>query len=48
MKDKKIKNFLIRTPETVSLPRKHCRLTVKLQVQAGGASSLMTEMKEIL
>jgi len=28
------------------LPRKHCKLTIKLQVQAGGSSSLITEMKE--
>jgi len=32
MKDKKIKNFLMRTPETASLPREHCSLTVKLQL----------------
>jgi len=38
-----IENFLIRTPKTVSLPREFCRLTFKLLVQAGGASSLMTE-----
>jgi len=46
MTEKKIKNFLMRTPETASLPREHCKLKVKLQFQQGGSSSLMTEMKE--